>query len=160
MNQDRLSKKAAAEKFGITINSLVSRLRVAVLRFKTEFQEFEWMSPKRISRKLLRGGVALNGLWRYQSAAWKSPLFAVDPVTGFKREIEWRKIPRSKNLDWKTVACIKAQIIENCPVPHILETEYFDGMKPAIMSLGRRPESARDDDGGDTDLDAGFRDID
>lgn len=64
MNQDRLSKKAAAEKFGITINSLVSRLRVAVLRFKTEFQEFEWMSPKRIPRKYLRGSVALNGLWR------------------------------------------------------------------------------------------------
>ena len=86
MNQDRLSKRAAVEKFGITINSLVSRLRVAVLRFKTEFQEFEWMSPRRIPRKLLRGSVTLNGLWRYQSAAWKSPLFAVDPVTGFKRE--------------------------------------------------------------------------
>lgn len=160
MNQDRLSKKAAAEKFGITINSLVSRLRVAVLRFKMEFQEFEWMSPKRIPRKYLRGSVALNGLWRYQSAAWKSPLFAVDPVTGFKREIEWKRIPRSKNLDWKTVAYIKAQVIENCPVPHILETEYFDGMKPTIISLGRRPENARDDDGGEVDLDAGFRDID
>ncbi len=157
MNQDRLSKKAAAEKFGITINSLVSRLRVAVLRFKTEFQEFEWMSVGKIPRKLLRGSVALNGLWRYQSAAWKSPLFAVDPVTGFKREIEWRKIPRSKNLDWKTIAYIKAQIMENCPVPHILETEYFDGMKPTIMSLGRRPKNARDDDGV-LDLDAGFRD--
>jgi hypothetical protein len=160
MNQDRLSKKAAAEKFGITLNSLVSRLRVAVLRFKTEFQEFEWMSPKKIARKYLRGSLALNGLWRYQSAAWKSVLFAVDPVTGFKREIEWRKIPKSKNLDWKTVAHIKAQIIENCPVPHILETEYFDGMKPTIMSLGRRPETARDDDSGEPDLDAGFRDLD
>ena len=64
----------------------------------------------------------------------------------------------SKNLDWKTVAYIKAQIMENCPVPHILETEYFDGMKPTIMSLGRRPENARDD--GEPDLDAGFRDTD
>lgn len=157
MNQDRLSKKAAAEKFGITLNSLVSRLRVAVLKFKAEFQEFEWISPKRIPRKLLRGSLALNGLWRYQSAAWRSVLFAVDPVTGFKREIEWRKIPKSKNLDWKTIAYIKAQVMENCPVPNILETEYFDGMKPTIMSLGRRPENARDDDGA-LDLDAGFRD--
>lgn len=160
MNQDRLSKKAAAEKFGITLNSLVSRLRVAVLRFKAEFQEFEWMSPRRIPQKALRGNVALGGLWRYQSAAWKSVLFAVDPVTGFKREIEWRKIPKSKNLDWKTVAYIKAQIIENCPVPHILDTEYFDGMKPTIMSLGRKPEKTRDDDGGEPDLVAGFRGID
>lgn len=159
MNQDRLSKKAVAEKFGITLNSLVSRLRVAVLRFKTEFQEFEWMSPKRIPRKYLRGSLALGGLWHYQSAAWKSVLFAVDPVTGFKREIEWRKILKSKNLDWKTVAYIKAQIIENCPVPHILDTEYFDGMKPTIMSLGRKPEKARDDDG-EPDLDVGFRDLD
>jgi hypothetical protein len=160
MNQSRISKKAAAEKFGITINSLISRLRVAVLRFKAEFQEFEWMSPRRIPQKALRGSVALGGLWRYQSAAWKSALFAVDPVTGFKREIEWRKMPKSKNLDWKTVAYIKAQIMENCPVPHILDTQYFDGMKPTIMSLGRKPEKARDDDGGEPDLDAGFRDLD
>ena len=159
MDQNRLSKKAAAEKFGITINSLVSRLRVAVLRFKAEFQEFEWMSPRRIPQKALRGSIALGGLWRYQSAVWKSTLFAVDPVTGFKREIEWRKIPKSKNIDWKVVANIKAQIMENCPVPHILETEYFDGMKPTIMSLGRRPEKERNDDGA-PDLDAGFRDID
>ena len=160
MDQSCLSKKAAAEKFGITINSLVSRLRVAVLRFKAEFQEFEWMSPRRIPQKALRGSIALGGLWRYQSAAWKSTLFAVDPITGFKREIEWRKIPKSKNLDWKAVAYIKAQIMENCPVPHILETEYFDGMKPTIMSLGRRPEKERNDDGSGPDLDAGFRDLD
>jgi hypothetical protein len=32
--------------------------------------------------------------------------------------------------------------------------------EPTIMSLGRRPETARDDDGGEVDLDAGFRDID
>ena len=160
MDQSRISKKAAAAKFGIAINSLISRLRVAVLRFKAEFPEFEWMSPKRIPRKALRGSVTLGGLWRYQSAAWKSVLFAVDSVTGFKREIEWRKIPKSKNLDWKTIANIKAQIMENSPVPHILDTEYFDGMKPTIMSLGRRPETAHDDDGGEVDLDAGFREID
>ena len=160
MNQSRLSKKAAAEKFGITINSLISRLRVATLRFKMEFQEFEGMSPKRIPRRLLRGSLTHSGLWRYQSATWKSPLFSVDPVTGLKREIEWRKLPKSKNCDWKTVAYIKAQIMENCPVPHFHETEYFDGMKPTIMSMGRAPEKARDEEGVEHDLDAGFRDLD
>ncbi|MBY0384453.1 hypothetical protein K2X05_04770 [bacterium] len=160
MDQSRLSKKAAAEKFGISINSLISRLRVAVNRFKMEFVEFEGMSPKRIPQKSLRGSVALSGLWRYQSAAWKSPLYAVDPLTGLRREIDWRKMPKSKNLDWKSVARIKAQIIENCPVPHILDTEYFDGMKPTIMSMGHRPEKIHDDGEGGQDLDAGFRDID
>ncbi len=34
-------------------------------------------------------------------------------------------------------------------------------MKPTIMSLGRRPEKARDDEGSGSDLDAGFpRDLD
>ncbi|MBY0384575.1 hypothetical protein K2X05_05400 [bacterium] len=160
MNQNRLSKKAAAEKFGISVNSLISRLRVAVNRFKMEFLEFEGMSPKRISQKSLRGSLTLSGLWRYQSAAWKSPLYAVDPLTGLRREIDWRKLPKSKNLDWKSVARIKAQIIENCPVPHILHTEYFDGMKPTIMSMGRRPEKTNDDSDSGQDLDAGFRDID
>lgn len=161
MDQNRLSKKAAAEKIGISINSLISRLRVAVHRFKAEFPEFEWMSRKRLPRKALRGSVTLNGLWRYQSAAWKSALFAVDPMNGLKREIEWRKLPKSKNLDWKTIAHIKAQIMENCPVPHILDTEYFDGMKPTIISLSRRPENGQaDDEGVEPDCDAGFRDLD
>jgi len=44
-------------------------------------------------------------------------------------------------------------------VPHILDTEYFDGMKPTIISLGRKPEKARDDDC-EPDLDVGFRDVD
>ena len=66
-------------------------------------------------------------------------------------------VTRSTGHFWKTVAHIKAQVMENCPVPNILETDFFDGMKPTIMSLGRRPENARDDDGA-LDLDTGFRD--
>lgn len=158
MDQDRLSKAAAAKKFGISVNSLISRLRVAVHRFRAEFPEFEGISPRRLPRKSLHRSIALNGLWRYQSAAWKSTLYGVDPVTGLKREIEWHKIPKSKNLNWKAVAHIKAKIIETCPVPHFHDTEYFDGMKPTIMSLGRRPPGAQENEDLEPDLDAGFRD--
>ena len=86
--------------------------------------------------------------------------FYPSTLTGLRREVDWRKLPKSKNLDWKSIARIKEQIIENCPVPHILDTEYFDGMKPTIMSMGRRPEKTHDDGEGGQDLDAGFRDID
>lgn len=162
MNHERISKAAAAKKFGISINSLISRLRVAIRRFKAEFQEFEGMSPKRLPRKALHRSIALNGLWRYQSATWKATLYGVDPVTGLKREIEWRKIPKSKNLEWKTVARIKAEIIEHCPVPYFHDTEYFDGMKPTIISIGRQPEKTQQNgnDSAEPDLEAGFRDLD
>lgn len=135
MEQDSLTKKQAAEKFGISLDSLKDRLRPAIRRFKAEFAELEGITPKQLSRDKLRGSYAHNGLWWYQSAAWKSPLYAVDPKSSLKKEIEWKKLPRSKNLDWKTVARIKAEIFENCPVPNILDTEYFDGMKPTQMSL-------------------------
>ena len=63
----------------------------------------------------------------------------VDLKTDLKIEIIWNKLPKSRNLDWKTEARIKAEIIENCPVPYFHETEYFDDMKPTIISFGRAP---------------------
>ena len=55
---------------------------------------------------------------------------------------------------WNLPSMLSRPSILFVPVP------YFDGMKPTIMSLGRRPEKARDDDGSGPDLDAGFRDLD
>jgi hypothetical protein len=74
-----------------------------------------------------------------------------------RAEIEWHKLPKSRNLDWKTEARIKAEIIENCPVPHFHETEYFDGMKPTIMSFGRRPVNLTVEPEALADVDEGFR---
>lgn len=143
MNEPKLTKKEAAIKLGITIDSIKDRLRLAINLFRKEFWEFEGITPKRNPRKSLKGLITHNGLWRYQSAIWKSKLYRVDfkgnSVGDSKVEIEWKKRPRSKKLDWKTIARIKAEIIENCPVPYFHETEYFDGMKPTISSFGKRP---------------------
>lgn len=143
INEPKLTKKKTAEKLGITIDSVKDRLKIAIRQFRKEFSELEGISPKRSPRKLLKGFLTHNGLWRYQSAIWKSKLYRVgfkgSSISDTKFEIEWKIKPRSKNLDWKTIARIKAEIIENCPVPHFHETEYFDGMKPTIASFGRRP---------------------
>lgn len=138
MNEERLTREEAAKAFGITVDSLNSRIRTAVQDFKREFWEFEGMSPKRLPRKSLAGALTHNNLWRYQSAACKSPLYRVDLKTEVKAEIEWRKLPKSRNLDWKTQAQIKAEIIANCPVPYFHETEYFDGMLPTFISIERK----------------------
>lgn len=148
INEPRLTKREAAIKLDITIDSLKDRLQTAIRRFRFEFWELEGISPKRSPKKMLKAQVTHNGLWRYQTAAWKSTLYRVDFKDGSigdsKIEIEWKKLPRSKNLDWKTIARIKAEIIENCPVPYFHETEYFDGMKPTITSFGRRPGNLSD----------------
>lgn len=139
VDQSVPNKAEAAHKLGITINSLISRLRTAVQRFKVEFWEFEGMSPKRLPKRKLAGALTHNGLWRYQSAITKAKLSRIDLKTNIKIEITWNKLPKSRNLDWKTRARIKAEIIENCPVPYFHETEYFDEMKPTIISFGRTP---------------------
>lgn len=137
--EKKISKKEVASLLGISIDSLKSRLQTAIRRFKREFWELEGMSPKRIPRRLLKPTVTHNGLWYYQSAAWPATVYRVDPKNNLKVEIANKTLPKDKDLDWKTIARIKAEIIENCPVPHILETEYFDGMKPTIISFGRTP---------------------
>ena len=139
MDQYRLTKKEAAAKFGIKFDSIRDRLKTAIRKFKSEFWELDGVSPKRLPKRKLRGALTHNGLWRYQTAAWKSPLFGVDPEHNVRMEIEWHKLPKKKRLSLQEVARIKAQIIENCPVPYFYDTEYFDGMKPTIMSFGRRP---------------------
>lgn len=156
MDCPRLSKKVAAEKFGITIDSLISRLRTAIAKFKREFWEFDGMSPRPLARSKLGGHLTHNGLWRYESARVKAQLYGVDLVTQTKKEIEWRKLPRSRKLDWKTVARIKAEIIENCPIPHFHETEYFDGMKPTIISFSRRPGNFKEDAASDFNIEEVF----
>jgi hypothetical protein len=157
MSQVPLTRKNAAKAFGISVDSLDSRIRTAIQKFKTEFWEFEGITPKRIPRNQLSCSVTHGGLWHYKSAALIRKLSRLDLKTGVLHEIEWRKIPKSKNLDWKTVARIKAEIIENCPVPHFHETEYFDGMRPTITSFGRRPGNLVEDHEADVDLDEGFR---
>lgn len=159
MNQDTLTRAEAARKFGITIDSLVSRLRSAIQKFKAEFWELEGISPKRLPRTMLTGALTHNNLWRYQSAAWRATLYKVDLKDNLKVEIEWHKLPKSRNLDWKTVARIKAQIIENCPVPYIHDTEYFDGMRPTIISFGRKPGNLTEGSVTVFDPDEGFRHI-
>lgn len=145
MAQEPLTRAQAAKAFGISVNSLDSRLKTAIQKFKHEFWELEGITPKRIPREKLTCSVAHGGLWHYKSAALIRKLFRVEINTGIRHEIEWRKIPKAKNLDWKTIARIKAEIIENCPVPHFHDTEYFDGMRPTIASFGRRPGNLAED---------------
>jgi hypothetical protein len=134
-----LTQDEIATRLKIAPTSLRSRLQTALRRFKFEFFELEGMNSKKWTQKELTCPYTHNGLWRYQSALWRSALFRVDPKTGTRVEIEWKKLVRSKNLDRKTKARIKAEIIESCPVPHFPDTEYFDGMRPTIISLGRKP---------------------
>jgi hypothetical protein len=144
MAQEPLTRAQAAKYFGISIDSLDSRLKTAMQKFKNEFWELEGITPRRLPRAALTAAFTLNGLWRYKSAAFIHKIYRVDLASGVRSEIEWRKIPRSKNLDWKTIARIKAEIIENCPIPHLHYTDYFDGIRPTIASLGRRPGTMRE----------------
>ncbi len=139
MSQDNLSIKSAAAELGISVDSVKSRITSAFSKFEIEFPEFVGMTPKSLPREKLRGAVTHNGLWRYETAAMKAPLFKIDPKNGLRlSEARHTTLPRSKNLGFKTVARIKAQIIESCPVPRFHETEYFDGMKPTILTSAER----------------------
>ena len=158
MDQDRVSKEIAAKEFGISIDSLKSRLKTAIRKFKTEFSELIGISPKKLPRKMLKAALTHNNLWRYETAARKSKLYRIPDITSnYKVEINWTKLPRSRNLDWKAVARIKAEIIESCPVPYFHETEYFDNMKATIMSFGRSPGNLKEI--GEHDQDEGFRNL-
>ncbi len=159
MTQDPVTKAEAAREFGITIDSLISRLRTAILKFKTEFWELEGITPVRLARSKLAGTITFNGLWRYHTAANKAQLYKIEIKTGIAIKIDWNKLPKSKNLDWKTVARIKAEVIESCPVPYIHDTEYFDGMKPTILSFGKHPGNLADEPASSVDPNIGFRDI-
>lgn len=150
-------KSSAAVEFGISLDSLNSRLKTAVQRLKSEFSDLDGISPKRLPRKLLSGALTHNGLWRYETARLKGPLSKVNPKTNLKSGIEWKTLPKARNLDWKQKARIKAEIIENCPVPHFHETEYFDGMKPTILSFSRSPGNLKES--GIQDREEDFRDL-
>jgi len=139
MQAEPMTYFEAAKDFKISLDSLQSRIKTAKLQFKKEFPELEGITPRALPRRELRGSRTLNGLWAYENANIIHTVYKIDPKTGLKIELEWNKTPKSKNLDWKTVAQIKAKILENTPVPLFHETDYFDGMKPTIMSFGRRP---------------------
>lgn len=159
MSPDALSREEVAKILGISLNSLASRLKTAVSKFKNEFHELIGMTPKRIPLKNLASAITHNGLWRYQSAAVRARLDKIDLKTNLRvKDIAWKQLPKSRGLDAKATAKIKAEIIENCPIPHFHETEYFDGMKPTILSFSRRPGNLGSNDSDASD-EEGFRDL-
>lgn len=145
LQETPLTYEEAAEDFKISVDSVRSRIKGAVQRFKKEFPELKGISPKSSPQSELTGAYTLNYLWHYGRASKVAKLFRIDPKTNMKTKLIWNKEPKEKKLDWKALARIKAQIIENCPIPYFHETDYFDGTKPTILSFGRLPGNLVDD---------------
>jgi hypothetical protein len=157
MQAEPMTYKAAAKDFKISVNSLVSRIRTAVLRFRHEFSEFVGITPKKIARRALVSNYAHSHLWRADSARVVHQLFKIDLEKGYRVMIDRKFLPKSKNLDWKSISEIKAKIIEKCPIPYIHEIEYFDGIMPTIVSFDRKPGNLNEDPNLQANRETGFR---
>lgn len=144
MQSEKVKYEDAANDFKISVDSVRSRIKGAIDKFKQEFPELKGISPKGLPQSKITGAYTLNYLWHYKRASEVAKLFQIDPKTNLKTEINWDKKPKDQQVNWKTLARIKAQIIENCPIPYFHETDYFDGTKPSILSFNRTPGNLTD----------------
>lgn len=134
-----------ASKLQITVDSLQSRLKAAIQKFKDEFPELLKLDDKYISKKSLLSDLDLNGLWRKSSAKNKAPVFRIDPITNERTEISNQSKPRKLKLPISEIAYIKALAIEVTPFPLFPETEYFANTKPDFIWDHLTADADKDD---------------
>ncbi len=132
----------AARDFGISVSSLQDRVRGAKQKIRAEFPEFKHLKPAlRVATQSC--DFKLNGLWRESNAKRIRPLKTYDLTTGMQIEITTKSTPRKKTLTPREIAEIKAHVYETAPIPKILDTEYFCGLRPGTTA--REPEDENDD---------------
>lgn len=136
IKEDSETYEVAAKKLRISKDSLQDRVRGAIQKYKKEMPEFK---DFKIPRKL--------GVEKKEKKI--PPLYSYDLKTGRRYEISNQTRPQQKRLRDYEIAQTKAKIYEVCPIPFIVDTEYFDGTYPStspFTNINEKGNNKDDDD--------------
>jgi predicted DNA-binding protein YlxM (UPF0122 family) len=141
LQEDPLTYKEAAKSLEISVDSFQDRIDGAVKKFRAVFPELEFLKETLTYRKLHKKGVLQRHLFDHKEARKIRPLYRVDLRTGQRLEIKPRFGKAKNHYPSSYVEEIEAWAETKCPVPDLLDVDYFTVPRPEIQSIRLKGDS-------------------